>query len=43
ETKQASELLYKLLNGLSQGKIRLTSQQQLFCQQVVERFKATRK
>jgi hypothetical protein len=37
ETKQASEMLYKLLNGLSQPKIRMTSQQQLFCQQVVER------
>lgn len=37
ETKQSSEVLYKLLSGLSQGKIRMTSQQQLFCQQVVER------
>jgi len=37
ETKQASELLYKLLNGLSQTKIRMTPQQQLFCQQAVER------
>ncbi|CAF0763009.1 unnamed protein product [Adineta steineri] len=37
ETKQASEILYKLLTGLSQSKIRMTSQQQLFCQQVVER------
>ncbi|CAF1566536.1 unnamed protein product, partial [Adineta ricciae] len=43
ETKQASELLFKLLTGLSQSKIRLTSQQQLFCQQVVERFKSNRK
>ncbi|CAF0945733.1 unnamed protein product [Rotaria sordida] len=43
ETKQASEVLYKLLNGLSQGKIRMTSQQQLFCQQVVERLKANHK
>lgn len=37
ETKQATELLYKLLNGLSQPKIRMTPQQQLFCQQIVER------
>ncbi|CAF4296104.1 unnamed protein product [Rotaria socialis] len=37
ETKQASEFLYKLLNGISQANIRLTAQQQLFCQQVVER------
>jgi hypothetical protein len=37
ETKQASEILYKLLNGLSQSKIKMTPQQQLFCQQVVER------
>jgi hypothetical protein len=37
--KQTSDILYKLLNGLSQGKIRMTPQQQLFCQQVVERVR----
>lgn len=30
-------MLLKLLNGLSQPQIRMTGQQQLFCQQVVER------
>jgi hypothetical protein len=37
--KQTSDILYKLLNGLSQAKIRMTPQQQLFCQQVVERVR----
>jgi hypothetical protein len=39
EMKQTSDILYKLLNGLSQAKIRMTPQQQLFCQQVVERVR----
>ena len=37
EIKQASGILFKLLTELSQSKIRLTQQQQLFCQQAVER------
>ena len=40
ETKQASEILFKLLSGLSQPQIRMTGQQQLFCQQIVDRVRS---
>ena len=40
--RQATDILYKLLNGLSQAKTRMTPQQQLCCQQVVERVRLIR-
>ena len=37
EMKQMSAFLYKLLNRLSQEKIPMTLEQQVFCRQIVER------